>query len=151
MYRGSSAWSSERGTELLDAVIHTLLEVYENVRSPKFPCISSREMSWRGRETSSFRSLSDWGFNLTGRCALRNSRVAASKSKIPNRNCRLSAKTLPYLLKAPKQTRSLSSALASESRSPRGARSFLGQEFACSPATSWKSHPATIATFAAVH
>ena len=28
---------SERGTELLDAVIHTLLEVYENVRSPKFP------------------------------------------------------------------------------------------------------------------
>ena len=84
-------------------------------------------MSWRGRETSNFSSLSDWGFSLTGCCALRNSRVAASKSKIPNRNCRLSVKPPPYLLRGPQQNRSLSSAPASESRSPRSARPFLAR------------------------
>ena len=118
---------SERGTELLNAVIHTLLEVHKNVRAPEFSVYLLPRDELARAETSSFRSFSDWGLSLTGRCALRNSRVAASKSKIPNRNCRLSVKPPPYLLRGPQQDRSLSSAPASESRSPRSARPFLAR------------------------
>ena len=135
---------SERGTELLDAVIHTLFVVYKNIRAPELLVyFLPRDQLARARnqQPQHFQRLGSQPDGTLRFAQLESGRIEIEETepKLP-----VVGQASPVSIASVRKQTSVYLAHP-EVQDPSQ------QELTRSPATSWKSQPATIAPSAAVH